>query len=698
MNPHGTFGRRAGRAALLAAALIAVGACSDGLDVEIGDPSDPEADPVMAIVANQAGVWGNGRAVLARATGDGSSIVVTTTGIHTMTGDGTTVTSLHTFTEPTLAATMEVSPTGDTLVVATSTPSQLLWFDLATGELTAAEDLEVNDSITSISFLPDGIGLVAASPNGLAAWPDGPLSGPVALTDASAPTGSWAVLADGRVVAPLAGTTTLAVVDGLATSFVPFDAGVGANVFDAHATPAGDVVAITVGEGADLFERSDRILVLDPGTLAVRSEIAFDRALTPTDWALTDSHVAVGGAAGIDVFTLAGEPVAELATTSDRPLRHLFPLQSGFAAVHADGTVTAWDAAAWAPTPVSQDGVTIADASVDPGGSALTTVDFYGRLARWDLATGAPTVESTSFALGEATSVAVDADGLRVGVSSTSGRVAVLDRTLAEQWVFEPAPARVDTVEFQPASDVVTTGLAERTGAEAFDDTVASWDPATGAERFHVGGESEDVAGCAFFYNRIRFTGDGSLMATTSHDFSVAIVDSDTGGLVHRVPPRSSTILDLAYTPDDDLLVATSDDAAVTVLDTSDYSVAAEYQSGMGGFLAIAMLPDSATMAVSDITGGISLVDIMTGERLMEFADAAQRTSAIAVSADGTMLAAPADDAAIGIWSVDSGARLATLTGHTAPVTDVAFAPDGSWLVSSSLDATVRAWSITATR
>ena len=274
----------------------------------------------------------------------------------------------------------------------------------------------------------------------------------------------------------------------------------------------------------------------------------------------------------------------------------------------------------------------------------------------------------------------------------------MLGGDLTEQWS-TPAGSgagNVDTIAFDPSTGAVAAGVAERVGDLAFDDTVAFWDPAGGTERFRIGGEAEDVAGCAFYFSRVRYNGDGSLVAVTSHDYSVLVLDATTGEVLHELP-GSTTVLDLAFSPDDDLLVATYDNSEVTVWSTGDFSVAATYQGAMGGYFGIGVLPDSATMAATDITGAISLVDLMTGAVVGSLDGADHRTSTIAVSSDGSLIAAPTADAGVAIWSANSGRQLTTVDGHTAAITGLAFAPDGSFLVSSSSDGTVRTWSIVAT-
>jgi WD40 repeat protein len=408
---------------------------------------------------------------------------------------------------------------------------------------------------------------------------------------------------------------------------------------------------------------------------------------------VTDDAIVVADGPALTAWTLDGQPVGNT-TVVDSPIAGLYPIAGALLSAHSNGALARWDGS-WTPTVIDPGGITLTSVDIAADGSTATTVDHFGMIRSWNLADGARLVTEARFAVGEATDVAIAIDGTRVGVASSSGRVSVLDSALADEWTFSASdsPALVGDVSFDPASGGLATGLAERLSDSAFDDRVTVWDPTTQAEKFSVGGEGEDVSGCAAFYSRIRYNHDATSMAVTSHDYSVLVLDVATGSLLHEMP-GATTVLDIAFSPDDDLLVASYDDGTVNVWLTSDYSVAATYRGAPGGYSAIAVMPDSATMTTIDLTGSIALVDLITGALLRTFDGATFRTPAMSLSADGALLAVPTADAGIGIWSTFSGARVATLSGHAGQVTGVEFAPTGDWLASSSSDGTVRTWSV----
>ncbi len=323
------------------------------------------------------------------------------------------------------------------------------------------------------------------------------------------------------------------------------------------------------------------------------------------------------------------------------------------------------------------------------------SVRSTGRPRTLDTSDGFELWSDERFAVGEATDVTIAPDGQRIAVASSLGQVTVFEDGLRNERSFlaVDAPARVDSLAFDPVTGFLATGLAERRGDRSFDDTVSVWDTTASTRTFTIGGEAEDVAGCAFFFGRVEFSADGELMAFASHDFTAIVVDTASGAVVAELS-GATTILDLDFGPDNDILIATHDDATIDVWDTSEFTLRSSTRGAMGGYYAIEILPDGDRMVAVDLTGAISIVDVTNGETLSTLDGSNFRTTTLALSRVGAIVAAPTADAGIAFWSVGSGQQLAAVTGHTAGVAGIAFAPDMSWLASSSLDGTVRTWSI----
>lgn len=645
---------------------------------------------VTAVSATPAGRWGTGFALAAHPTPDGRSAVVTTAGVlvDDPGGDGTVIDE---FEGPTQVQLTAISSDGTVLVVATSAPTTLRWYDLTTDSPPTVVALGSDLAVREIAFRAGTTSLVAVTSSGIVAWEAAaPTASPTFLH--GGPVGSIARLGD-RVVAPALDGPDLVVIDGVTAERRPVPTEEGANLVTVKAAPGGGVVAATAGVGPNEFERADTVHVLDAATLAPIGAIAFDRPVRLPDWALADDAVAVADGPTLSLYALDGTPLVETTPLPDDAIQSVLATPAGIATVHRSGTIVTWAAPGWSPFTLGEGDVTLRFADV--GGEVITAVDFDGRIRTWNVADGTST-DQDRYATGELTALAVDGGGDAVAVATAAGRAVLLDGDLAPTATIAvgDGSARVDTVEFHPSEPIVATGLAERVGELAFDDSVTLWDLDSLEPDVTIGGESEDVAGCSFYFNRIGFTPDGSLMSTVSHDFSVEIHDGATGSYLVTLPPFASTVLDTDFSVTGDVLVASADDSSVRVWETEDFTELAAYQGPPGGLQALELLPDDVSMVATDLSGRLVLLDFLTGEELSVFAELGSRTSALALSHDGGIVAAPMPDGTIGLWSTTSGVLLTTLTGHASTVTDIDFAPNDRSVYSSSRDGTVRRWEL----
>jgi WD40 repeat protein len=668
------------------------GASGDRPDVIDQQPVESVAAPVETLSVAPGQVWGDGRGLAAQQLPAGGLAVVTTTGVFVVPSNGEPI-ELDRFDSLVQMGPTALSHDATALAVAISSPPAIRLYDLLGRGRVASYDLSPEAAVTSLEFDPLSGRFIADTTVGPFASPNLVSTAPEPLVEQPTFAVS-AILPGGTVVTPIPGSAEVQVSTIDSSERRQLALGDGETVLDARVSPNGAILAVSIGREIDGFERSDHILLLDPATFEQRADIDVRLPLDPTQWAITDGSVVVADGPSLSFWGFDGAAIAGPIST-DSPISSMRGVSGGLVSAHTDGALLRWTATGTEPAIIRPGGVSLQDIAVSRDGGSLTTVDYFGMVTVLDAIDGTQLHSEDRFARGETTGIAISIDGTEVGLSATSGEVSVLDDALAEKWTFmaSETPELVGAVSFDPASGAVATGLAARVSESAFDDTVTVWDDEQQSPRFSVGGEKEAIVGCSSFYSRIRYSNDATMMAVTSHDFSVLVLDVATGS-VQRGLPGTTTVLDLAFTPDDDLLVATYDDGTVNVWQTSDFSLAATYKAAPGGFLAIAVMPDSATVAVTDVTGSISLVDLMTGAPLRAFADATYRTSTLALTPDGALVAAPTADAGIGIWSTATGARVATLAGHTGPVTGLAFAPSGDWLASSSTDGTARTWTL----
>jgi WD40 repeat protein len=350
-----------------------------------------------------------------------------------------------------------------------------------------------------------------------------------------------------------------------------------------------------------------------------------------------------------------------------------------------DGTLTRWTVED-DPAELTDRTVTLVD---QRGGTSVTVVDQVGLVRAFD-SDGNERHRFDRWAVGEATAVDVGADGALV-LATSRGAVRVIDGPDVTA-VLDRAQGDVSDVSIAPDDRRIATGVSVQKRAEAWDDTIEVTDVATATSAFTLGGEAEDVSGCAFYEANVVFSPDGAVLASSSHDFTVQVSPVDDAGETVVLEPHLGSVLDIDFSPDGTTLLTSADDGTLRMWDVDGWRLRAEVPAAPGGWFAIAYSPDGSLLAASDVSGAISLLDPETGAVVRTFGGTRAVLGDMVFTPDGASLVAPLPDGAVGIWSAASGTIEHELRGHTLPVNSLAVSADGTTVVTASQDGTVRTW------
>jgi WD40 repeat protein len=691
---------------LISSCVLLVAGCSSKSDPDVANvantaPGVESADDVTGavadgVIASPLARWGSGRAMLARYDPVGKRTAVVTTVEVALHGDDGTVTQIAgDLVER--AGSLKMTADGRLLAVAGESSGTVTVWDLATGQPVGAP-FTAGGPIAGVDFMPDGSALVVSTTAAITRVPlDG--SAPVVLLDAAqgslgraamAPDGSW-------IVAPVAAADVvrLALWRAEGSSFIDLPAANGVNAHEVFASPSGTHVGVVSADAADPFQA--RLAIWDVASGTVTGTIQLVDGAPGSRWAFgADDRVLVADGPTTTLWSPAGEQLLSLDLAADIPVQSVFGVGDGrVMTVLQDGTIDVWDGEGGRVATMGVAGTTLVDVAVAPDGNTVTTVDFFGSVQRWDIAASTPTPPTPIVdGVGLINSVAFAPDGSSVAVATSNGRLETLDDNGGVIRSFAQPRGNVDSVAFSPDSTTVASALGERLGPESFDDTVTIFDATSGGESGQFGGEAEQVSGCAFFRNEVRFSPKGDVLAANSHDFTVSLYDATSGDILHTFPAHGSTVTDLAFSPNGDLLVTTSDDSTLRIWSVADHALVNEFTTPPGGYWSLVFGGDDRTLVVSDLVGTVSVIDIETGAAVRTFAGQKNRLAELAISPDGSLVASGADDNTVEIWSTATGELLAQLPGHTAPVRTVAFSADGTMLASGSGDATVRLWAL----
>jgi len=290
----------------------------------------------------------------------------------------------------------------------------------------------------------------------------------------------------------------------------------------------------------------------------------------------------------------------------------------------------------------------VTSVAFSPDRQTLVTVDGYGNVTLWDMATKLETTALPSpAALGGVTSVAFSPDGKILATGDYNGS-AVLWNAATHQPIGSPLTAHtggVNSVAFSPDGKTLATG--DNNGSAIL------WDVAT---RQQIGGPLTAHTGGV---TSVAFSPNGKTLATGNND-SAVLWDVATRQQIGALTGQSAPVNSVAFSPDGKTLASGSDDGTVLL-----WEVATHHQIGAplidnqsGGVTSVAFSPDGKTLAVGTYTAGT-----------------------------------------VQLWDVATRHQIGNpLIGHTSAVLSVAFSSDGKTLASGSADRTVRFWNVAAPR
>jgi WD40 repeat protein len=561
-----------------------------------------------------------------------------------------------------LVTSLAFSPSGD-LLAAVDRDGGVVLHDLATPALPGRS---FGTSVLAVAFRPDGTRLATGSGGDVQVWD----------------------VATGQPVGP------------------PITAAAG-RVHQLAWSPDGEVLGVVTTDGhVSLRDAATGQATATPlaGTdVAVRS-LAFSPDGTSVALGLLDGSIVLwdrpsGRARG-----------APLSAHTAAVLSLAFNAKGTFlASGSADETVIAWDLATGKPGPPYRGhGDAVRAVAFRPDSQEIASGGFDGSLVLWQAESRLVTPITSNEQ--DLRSVAYSADLARLVFGYGNGNLYVWDLPGTAP---SGGPMRLDghvpaTLALSPDGTLAASGdgqgmfvlwdLRER---RAIGEPLRS--PVTAADLFFlysllVTGSDSGTSPTTF--EKLRFSPDGSRLATVSFDNQIVLWDTGSGRPVGApLAGNAGPVASLAFSPDGRLLASGDLTGQVVVWDVATAQQRGAPLAGPTLLVeALAFAPDGATLATGLADGTILLWDVEARRPVGEpLRGPTSSVVNLAFGPDAVMLASGGSDGSVLLWDPATGQLLGDpATWHNTPVQALAFAPDGTRMATGSSDGTAY-WDVDAT-
>ncbi|CAL1696007.1 unnamed protein product [Somion occarium] len=197
----------------------------------------------------------------------------------------------------------------------------------------------------------------------------------------------------------------------------------------------------------------------------------------------------------------------------------------------------------------------------------------------------------------------------------------------------------------------------------------------------------------------IKFSPDGTMLASAAADKLVKIWDPEHGELLDTFEGHTEGISDIAWSSDGEFLASASDDKTIRIWSLETGEVAKVLKGHTNFVFCVNFNPQCNLLVSGGFDETVRVWDVARAKPLKTLPAHSDPVTAVTFNHDGTLIASCAMDGLIRLWDTDSGQCLKTLADDDNPIcSHVKFSPNSKYILASTQDSTIRLWNTQTSR
>jgi WD40 repeat protein len=317
---------------------------------------------------------------------------------------------------------------------------------------------------------------------------------------------------------------------------------------------------------------------------------------------------------------------------------------------------------------------------------AVSSVDFSqdGILLAYNTITGAKVCDAASgteilniVETRNIESIVFSPDGKFIATGNLYGAITMWEISTGQKVNTYGGPSDIVSAEaISPDGKYILSG--------SNDDTLVLWNIETGTiiDKIVLQGSPSSVAFSPDM--KYYFEVDG-------HD-GLKIWETSSKSQVGLFPDIGLLSRSAAFSPDGKFLMLGNFES-IELWDISSGSKVREFNDRIGLIQSIAFSPDGKFVVTGSSDKTAKLWEVSTLREIVTFTGHTDGVTSVAFSVDGKYVLTGSSDTTAKLWDVASGSEILTFNGHSERITDVEFSPDSDLLITIS-DKSAKLWSI----